>query len=211
MSLRDQLLKAGIADKKKVREANQSLKRKRRKKQGKKQSHKEISRIVQSEQAERQEERRSQRKSNVEKNTRQETERRVTQLLSHHQIRPKPGPQTFRYRSPDAKTIGELRLAVGLAKDLRDGKLAIAWLGDTPSKAQIVLIPRDAAQIIIELEPPRILLLNDAQSTEPPMDEACFSEAPKLGQSPNAAPDMDEWMERAKRREALNRKLNPTK
>ena len=211
MSLRDQLLKAGLADKKKVREANQSLKRKRRKKQGKKQSHKEISQIVQNEQTERQEERRAQRKGHVEKNTRKETERRVTQLLSHHQIQPKPGPQTFRYRGPDAKTIGELRLAVGLAKDLRDGKLAIAWLGDSPSKAQIVLIPRDAAQTIIQLEPPRILLLNDGRSTEQPLDEACFSEDPKLGQNANAAPDIDEWMERARRREALHQKLNPTK
>lgn len=171
MSLRDQLLKAGLVDKKKHRQVNRELKKKRKKKQSKR----DKKAVVEAREAEAQRiareaeiARRLERKQQLEAEREEgERRRRVRNLLRAYQVRPKRGPVPFFHLTPDRGHAHRMWVPESWAWDLRKGALAIAWLtdGDDPD---YVVLPRAAAERVREHAPERILFFNDEA---PPDDD----------------------------------------
>jgi uncharacterized protein YaiL (DUF2058 family) len=167
MSLRDQLLKAGVVDKKKVAEVNRSLKDQRKQEQGQR----EARSVVQArEEAQRQataaaERAARQAEQQAREAAREEAERQRTvgNLLRSHRLPDKRGPQRFYHRAPDGRTLLRLDLPESIAWELRRGRLAIAWAGD-PARPDILLVPSPIARRVAELHPGRVLFHN----AEPP-------------------------------------------
>ncbi len=172
MSLRDQLLKAKLIDKKQHRRANTQLKRKRRKSQAKRRSRKDITAEQTREETAHREAELAQRLA--EKQARDalkaaaEKIRLVGNLLRSYSRRVQRGPLPFYHLAPDRVHIQRLWLRESAGWDLRGGRLAIGWLGDDPEEPEIVLLAAEAARRIQRHEPDRILFLNDGP---PPADD----------------------------------------
>jgi uncharacterized protein YaiL (DUF2058 family) len=171
MSLKDQLLKAGLVNKKQVRKSNQNAKKERRQQQGSR----ERQAIVQArEQAEKQavleqtrEERREARRQRERIREQEEAVRRVGQILAAHRLRFRTGNQKFWYPSPCRRYLFRFDLPESIAFDLHRGNLGIAYLGeaDVP-EPDVVLVSREIIERIEKLEPSRILFHNPSRPKE---------------------------------------------
>ena len=164
VSLRDQLLKAGIVDKKKVQQAERDQKQARRLQQGHREKQAEREARAEAEQAARLEAERQQRQDErrAREQAREAAERlrQVDNLLRHHALpAPRGGTQRFWYRSPDGRQALRLTLPERLAVELRAGRLALAWHG-SPASPTVILIPRDTALRVERLLPERLLFFN---------------------------------------------------
>ncbi|MCB9778463.1 MAG: DUF2058 family protein [Alphaproteobacteria bacterium] len=173
MSLRDQLLKAGLADKKKAGKLARDEKKARKQAQG----HKEKKKVVEArEQAARDaaadaaaDARRDAARARREAQDARDRVRTVQNLLRDYRLRLRPGNHRFFFRSPDGRLALRLDLSPSVAFDLRAGRLAIGWHGD-PAEPDIVVVPRDTAERVARLEPARLLFFN--QTPPDPDDPA---------------------------------------
>lgn len=163
MSLRDQLLKAGVVDKKAVRKVNQELEAERKQKQGERERRSAIEARAA---AEAEAARVAKQQALIEARRAREqaaeaelNHRRALHLLQHYQLRTRGGNQPFWHLTPSRTHVHKLYLAERLVMDLCAGRLGIGWLGD-PADPTYVLLPADVARRVLELEPARVLFFN---------------------------------------------------
>jgi uncharacterized protein len=174
MSLRDQLLKAGIVNKKKVARANRDLKQDRRK-DG---AGRESKRARKAREAEA----RAQARAELDARRRKEADDRIAAeqamarrrivrgLLRDHALPHRGGKQAFWFVAADRKTILRLEIPGSWAHDLRAGRLAIVWLGEDPhpERAEHRVLRSDAVERVRQHAPERLLFWNE---TPPPDDD----------------------------------------
>lgn len=174
MSLRDQLLKAGVVDKKKVRDVNRELKDQRKKEQAQRESHRELAareaaekKKARDEEIERVRVERARRDAEREE---QDRRRLVGNLLQAYKLPDRRGPQPFFHLTPDLRHTHRLHLPESYAWDLRKGALAVAWMGEDPEDPDYVLLPAATARRVAAHAPERVLFLN--QGPPDPRDPA---------------------------------------
>lgn len=178
MSLRDQLLKAGLVDKGKVREANRDLKRQRRQEQ----AHRDRKAAVEAREAAAREEarvadvqrRRAERAAREAEREEATRLRLVDNLVGAWRLPDRTGPQPFFTWTPDRRHAHRLRLPESVAWDLRRGSLAVAWTG-RPDDPQYALLPAATARRVLAHAPERIVFFNEAP---PPGDDPALDLAP---------------------------------
>ncbi|MEC7947451.1 MAG: DUF2058 family protein [Myxococcota bacterium] len=174
MSLRDQFLKAGIVDRKKLARANRDLKKARRQRGSERESKRARKAREAAEQA----------RARLDTDTRRRREaddRRVAErgmekrrvvsgLLRTHCLPHRKGQQAFWFVSADRKTVLRLQIPGSWAHDLRAGRLAIVWLGDDPhpERAEHRVLRSDAIPRVRQHAPERVLFWNEAP---PPSDD----------------------------------------
>ena len=174
MSLRDQLLKAGIVDRKKVARANRDLKKKRRTGGADRESKK--ARKAREATARRLEREARDARLRKEAEDRAVAERGmqkrrvVGSLLRANALPHRSGQQPFWFVCADGRTVLKMEIPGSWAHDLRAGRLAIVWLGDDPhpEKAEHRVLRADAVDRIREHAPERLLFWNE---TPPPDDD----------------------------------------
>ena len=148
MSLRDQLLKAGLVDKKRVKKANRELKKARRKQQSERQKKS----VVRAEQeAERAAEvsakKQARRDRRLQSEVRQEQANRgrlVGNLVRSYGQTIPTGHQLFFCRPPTGPTLVRLKIPLEVAMELRLGKQAIAWTGPA-NEPDLLILPATAS------------------------------------------------------------------
>ena len=172
MSLRDQLLKAGLVNKKKVRQANRQLKKKRRAEQGSRSSKKARQRAeeqaAEAAKAQRAERVRAERaKAHARKE--QEARRRAIQTwLRTHRVPMRAGNQLFFHLAANRKKLVRCMFPESVVMELRRGRLAVAWDGPSSRDPDYLLLPDRTAARIAELAPQRLLFWN---AQPPPEDD----------------------------------------
>ena len=178
MSFKDQLLKAGLVNKKQVRKANQGERKARKKKQSSRERKavaQERSRAERkAEQKRLQAERVAAKRARDRAKEAAEAKRRVDQILGAHRVRHRSGQQLFWLRSPDGRHALRLTLPDSVAFDLHVGKLAVAYRGPADAfEPDVLLIPREVAERVEKIDPSRVLFRNESRPTEP--EEALWS------------------------------------
>ena len=172
MSLRDQLLKAGVVNKKKVRQANRQLKKQRRTEQGERQSKKALARAAKAEAAARLAERAAKVEADKARaraiREREAQQRAVHMWLRTHRIPPREGNQLFFHRSARAPRLVRCMLPESVVMELRRGGLAVAWDGPSSAAPEYLLLPDTTARRLAELAPERLVFLN---TQSPPDDD----------------------------------------
>ncbi|MFH1467692.1 MAG: DUF2058 family protein [Pseudomonadota bacterium] len=170
MSLRDQLLKAGIASRKQVQAAERELKEARRKQQAQRLSRRE-------EEERRQAEVVAEREALLEERRRQRAERRdgeeaaarrsrANQIVHAHALRFARGVVPFWHRTPGGPLLHRLDLSRKLAVELRAGRLAVVW-AEVSGETEYHVVMRAVAERLRGVLAERVLFLND----EPPDQE----------------------------------------
>ena len=179
MSLRDQLLKAGLVNKKKIRQANRQLKKKRKKGQGERKGKQELAREAQAAETARQDALRA--KVEADRVRRravreQEERRRAVQMwLRTHRVPLREGNQLFFHRSARGPRLHRCLFPESTVLELRRGRLAIAWDGPSSQDPEYVLLPDLTARRLFEVAPERIVFFNrvpppDGDPAERPYD-----------------------------------------
>ncbi len=164
MSLRDQLLKAGVVSRKQKQAAERDLKRKRKKKQSKRTSKKAQDRAAQA-LAEQQREaviaEKLERRRQVEHAKEASARRlRANQIVEHHAMRSKPGPQPFWHPTPGGVFLHRLDLPRSLAEQLRRGSLAVVW-SESFGEPSYRVVARDVAERLRGVLAERVLFFNE--------------------------------------------------
>jgi len=171
VSLRDQLLKAGLVDKKKVRQANRQLKKKRRKAQGSRASKKAQQTAEQQAAAARQAERagkvRAQRAKAFERQQQEARRRAVHTWLRTHRVPMRDGNQLFFHLAADRKKVVRCMFPESVVMELCAGRIAVAWDGPSSGDPDYLLLPDRTAARLAELAPERLLFWN----AEPPDED----------------------------------------
>lgn len=192
MNLRDQLLKAGLVDKKRAeqaaREKRQEEKKALSQQEDRATKERREDEAREAERAAREAQQVAHRRETDARETREVTERRPRQILRAKRIRFRPGPQAFWHRAPDGVQIWRLGLPEHLALDLRWGRIAIAWCDD--AHPEVVLIDRETAQRIEALRPELLLFWNRGA-----IDTASDQQL----HAPEWEPDCDRWLRRTPR------------
>lgn len=172
MSLRDQLLKAGLANKKKVRQANRSLKKQRKADQGTRESAAQRRKRERAEraaaEAARAEKVRAERARQLAARELAEKRRLVRRLLRSWALPDREGQQLFFHRAADGPGVVRCMFPESWVYDLRRGRLAVAWAGVHPREPEYVVVRHEAAQRVHALEPERLLFWNP---DGPPSDD----------------------------------------
>ncbi|MBN1336132.1 MAG: DUF2058 family protein [Deltaproteobacteria bacterium] len=169
-SLRDQLLRAGIATARDRKRVERELKEERRRKQGSREARAVIEAREDQERRRREEEARQHRiaeraaRRAAEEDAARELQ--VTHLLRHHALSFGSGPQRFWHRTLEGTHCHRLDLPEWIALDLRAGRLGIGAL-PVYEDVDYVVIPREVAIRIRAIRPRRIVFWNDA----PPPDD----------------------------------------
>jgi len=158
MSLRDQLLKKGLVDKKRAQQLDRQAKAERKQQQGQRER-KSVLRAR--EQAEREAElqQTAQARALARKQAelaREQAERpaRVRQKILANRIRGR-GPVPFHVRGPDGRTVHRVEVHPRIAWKLRAGEAAVAALGE-----ELVIINAQAARDLLEIDPSVVCFLN---------------------------------------------------
>jgi uncharacterized protein YaiL (DUF2058 family) len=164
MSLRDQLMKAGVVSRKQKQAAERELKRKRKQQQAQRASKRDLERqereelerkhaeAIQAKLAQRRESRASQ-----EAGARR---LRANQIVEHHALRAAPGPQRFWHHTPGGVLLNRLDLPRKLATELRLGRLAVVW-SESFGEPSYRVVTRDVALRLRSILPERVLFLNE--------------------------------------------------
>lgn len=171
MSLRDQLLKAGLVDKKKKQAAERDLKRQRKQQQAQRQSRKDLDRLAQ-EQAEQQrraaiESRLARRRESQEVQEAAARALRANQIVEHHAMLYRPGAFPFWHHTPGGVVLHRLDLPRTLAEQLRLGRLAVVW-SESFGEPTFRVVSREVALRLRDILPERVLFLNE---TPPDRDD----------------------------------------
>jgi len=166
-SFKDQLYQAGLITKKQLRKLNQQEKIERKRKRGHKRK-KLVEKAEQRAKAKEEKmkrltilrERRAIREKEVMENLRK---RQVSQLLDHHRQRFRRADHPFWHCTYSKTHVHKLWVPTRLAWELRSGAMAIAARGVVEGKEpEYVVIPRDVAKRILELDARRIVFYNEA-------------------------------------------------
>lgn len=192
MNLRDQLLKAGLVDKKRAEQAA----REKRQEEKKALSQQEDRDTRERREAAAREAGRAAKEAEVvahrreadAREARELAERRPRQILRAKRIRFRPGPQPFWHRAPDGVQVWRLDLPEHLALDLRWGRVAVAWCDD--AHPEVVLVDQETAQRIEQLRPELVLFRNRGGIDTAP-DQQLHSR--------EWEPDCERWLRRARR------------
>ena len=169
MSFQDKLFQAGLINKKQLRKINQEQKIERKQKQGNRKK-KQIEAAEKRAKAKAEKEARlvilrAQRAEREKIYVEKAQKRRVNQIINHHRIRFQRGDYPFWHYTYTRTHVHKFYVPMRIAWELRAGKLAIAIVGDvTQFEPEYVIIPREIAQKIAEIDADRILFLN----TQPP-------------------------------------------
>lgn len=176
MSLRDQLLKAGLTDKKKVAKTNRKLKKQRRKGQAQRDSKAELRR--REERAEKAAAKERQRKAAAERarllaiREAQAKQRMLRKVIRTYAVPQREGPVSFWHRAPNGTTLLRMRLPESWALDLRSGRMAVAWTGPSTAVYEIVVLPQHAALRVKAQDPSRLLFfVEDPPAEDDPTEQ----------------------------------------
>lgn len=163
MSLRDQLLKAGLVNKSQADKAAREVLKEQRAARAQQLPKRELERIEAERKAREEAERLA---AQVEKRRAQrEAEERLLRELRPRQIlralgEPvRGGNHPFFHRSPDGRYAWRLYVPEHVATDLRCGRRAIAWLDD-PRRPEVVLVDPETARRVEAIRPELILFRN---------------------------------------------------
>ena len=163
-SLRDQLRKAGLASKKDVRRVNQELKKQRRHGQSRKESNKaraarlrEEKRILRAEMIRQKVERRRELRRQAMVLARQQ---QVDQIIRHWAVESTGGRHRFWHRPVEGPVLGRLEIPEWMARDLREGRLAIA-AATALDEWEYLVIPAEKALRVRDLLPERLVHFNE--------------------------------------------------
>lgn len=153
MSLRDQLLKKGLASKKDLRRVNQQSKKKRKKQQGAKRKNSVVEREEQAarqarEERERQERLEARQKAEAVRD-RYERALQIRNVLLGNRVQGR-GDHPFFVKGPDGRKLQRLGVKRAVAEKLSSGALAVAAL-DLGNRHELVLIGAEAARKLTEL------------------------------------------------------------
>ena len=157
-SLKDQLLNAGLVDKKKAKQLKQELRKEakvRQKGQVPLDDNKEQVKRNLVEKAERDRQLNKQQQEVVE---RKAIQAQISQLITMNRIKREGG--NIAYQFTDGTRIKKMYVTELLQKDLVNGRLAIAKLGN-----EFELLPSSAAEKIRQRDPQVIVLLNTYEVT----------------------------------------------
>ncbi|MEZ7998317.1 MAG: DUF2058 domain-containing protein [Halioglobus sp.] len=157
-SLKDQLLNAGLIDKKKAKQLKQELRKEakvRKKGQVPLDDNKEQVKRNLVEKAERDRQLNKQQQEVVE---RKAIQAQISQLITMNRIKRESGD--IAYQFTDGTRIKKIYVTEQLQKDLVNGRLAIAKLGN-----EFELLPSSAAEKIRQRDPQVIVLLNTYEVT----------------------------------------------
>ena len=157
-SLKDQLLNAGLVDKKKAKQLKQELRKEakvRQKGQVRLDDNKEQVKRNLVEKAERDRQLNKQQQEVVE---RKAIQAQISQLITMNRIKRESGD--IAYQFTDGTRIKKIYVTEQLQKDLVNGRLAIAKLGN-----EFELLPSSAAEKIRQRDPQVIVLLNTYEVT----------------------------------------------
>ena len=157
-SLKDQLLNAGLIDKKKAKQLKQELRKEakvRQKGQVPLDDNKEQVKRNLVEKAERDRQLNKQQQEVVE---RKAIQAQISQLITMNRIKREGGD--IAYQFTDGTRIKKIYVTEQLQKDLVNGRLAIAKLGN-----EFELLPSSAAEKIRQRDPQVIVLLNTYEVT----------------------------------------------
>ena len=157
-SLKDQLLNAGLIDKKKAKQLKQELRKEakvRQKGQVRLDDNKEQVKRNLVEKAERD---RQLNKQQQEVGERKAIQAQISQLIKMNRIKRESGD--IAYQFTDGTRIKKIYVTEQLQKDLVNGRLAIAKLGN-----EFELLPSSAAEKIRQRDPQVIVLLNTYEVT----------------------------------------------
>ncbi|MEZ7944387.1 MAG: DUF2058 domain-containing protein [Halioglobus sp.] len=157
-SLKDQLLNAGLIDKKKAKQLKQELRKEakvRKKGQVPLDDNKEQVKRNLVEKAERDRQLNKQQQEVVE---RKAIQAQISQLIKMNRIKRESGD--IAYQFTDGTRIKKIYVTEQLQKDLVNGRLAIAKLGN-----EFELLPSSAAEKIRQRDPQVIVLLNTYEVT----------------------------------------------
>jgi uncharacterized protein YaiL (DUF2058 family) len=163
-SLQDQLLNAGIVDKKKAKQLKQEQ---RKEAKGRQKGHQHVDQDK--EQARRVREEKAQRDRDLNKQQQAEAERKairaqVIQLIKMNRIERSGGDVAYQFK--DGTTIKKIYITSQLQDDLIKGRLAIAKL-----EGGYELLPATAARKITQRDQQVILVLNESQQAESDEDD----------------------------------------
>ena len=178
-SFKDQLYQVGLITKKQLRKLNQQEKIERKRKRGNKRKklveqaearakakEEKLARIAKLK------EQRAIREKQVMENLQK---RQVTQLLNHHRIRYRRGDHPFWHCNFEKTHVFKLWVPTRLAWELRSGGMAIAAAGDfSRQEWEYVVIPRDIAKRIQELDPRRVVFYNETPPDRTDPSERLF-------------------------------------
>jgi uncharacterized protein YaiL (DUF2058 family) len=178
VSFKDQLLKAGIVDKKKVQQVNREEKEQRRAAQ----AQREARAVIEAQQAAEAQAaaearlvvQRAEQRAREERRAALERARQLSDLLRAYRMPLREGKQLFFHRSADGERVVRQLLAESLAVDLRVGRAAVCWIGPRPAEAEYVLLPREAADRVAGLAPERVLFLNPAAPPREDLSEKLY-------------------------------------
>ena len=157
-SLKDQLLNAGLVDKKKAKQLKQELRKEakvRQKGQVPLDDNKEQVKRNLLEKVERDRQLNKQQQDVVE---RKAIQAQISQLITMNRIKREGG--NIAYQFTDGTRIKKMYVTEQLQKDLANGRLAIAKLGN-----EFELLPSSAAEKIRQRDPQVIVLLNTYEVT----------------------------------------------
>ncbi len=152
-SLQDQLLQAGLVDKKKAKQLNKEQRRDakgRQKDQLQPDANKEQAKRALQEKAERDRQLNRQQQAEAD---RKALQAQIIQLIQMNRIARERGDVTYQFK--DGTTIKKIYVTQQLQKDLINGRLAIAKLGN-----DYELLPAAAAEKIMQRDAHVIVLLN---------------------------------------------------
>ncbi|MEZ4318998.1 MAG: DUF2058 family protein [Myxococcota bacterium] len=172
MSLRDQLLKSGLVSKKDARRVDQQVRQEKRIEQSQRKKKKHLEReaaaAAEARKAAELETLRSERREREAAKDRYEQALRVRNLLLGNRVKNR-GNHRFYFKGRDGKTVRSLEVQPGVAKELANGRMAVALL-DHGTREEYVLIGHDAASRIAELDPTVLLHFTPGPHTPDPAD-----------------------------------------
>jgi uncharacterized protein YaiL (DUF2058 family) len=164
MSLRDQLMKAGVVSRKQKRDAERELKRRRKKKQGERASKRDLAQRER-EQAEAQrqaavEQALARRRASQAEQEAGARRLRANQIVEHHALHSALGPQRFWHPTPGSPVLNRLDLPRKLAEQLRLGQLAVVW-SESFGEPSYRVVTREVALRLRGILAERVLFLNE--------------------------------------------------
>jgi uncharacterized protein YaiL (DUF2058 family) len=156
VSLKDQLLKAGLVSKKDARRAGQEKRKERKKKQGQRRKKSALRAEEEARQraaaAKASEERIRARKEQTAVREERELTQRIRQIVLGNRMGGR-GPVPFHHKGLDGRTLHRLELTEKMGWNLRCGKLAIAALPEPGGAMSYHVVTVRAADKLAELDP----------------------------------------------------------
>lgn len=180
MSLRDQLLKAGVVSKGDVKKANRNAKKARKAKQG---SRKRKGQVRREEEARLAAEREAKRLAKLQARKAREAEEdaalrplRIRQIVRSNAVRGR-GKVPFYVRGLNGRTVHRLSVSEGIASKLRVGELAVAFAPAVKGQSEeVVVIGQRGVARLREVSPEHILFYEEEGRTRPVQPDEQFLE-----------------------------------